>query len=133
MFDDIVYKAACPMCRTELTGWQSKDGDCCLARLSAWELWNQSRSEIVQIYTDCGVCGTWVEISLSSGTIDFTTEERAAAMDEAKSQGGGLREYHQILGRERRGPEPPPEIQEKIAEESRQRAEEDGKIRWGFR
>lgn len=129
MFDDIVYSAPCPMCRTDLKGWQSKDGGCSLSQLSAWELWNEARrGEPVHIYTNCDTCGTWVEFILSPGSIAFSDEERAAAMSQAKKQGGGLGEFFKILGHERRGPEPPEEVRLRIEQEAREREEE--RRRW---
>jgi hypothetical protein len=77
MFDDIRYEAPCPMCGAPLTRWQSKDGGCCVQKLTPWELWEQKREGDIEIrfYDACGRCGTWVEVHVRSAKLDYTDED----------------------------------------------------------
>lgn len=58
MFDWINIKIPCPKCGKEITGFQSKDGDCLLACLEFWQVDN--------FYSYCDHC---------KATIDFTLKE----------------------------------------------------------
>lgn len=65
MFDDIRYEMDCPMCGANLRGFQSKDGDCALQKLTPAELAEQADPGIaygVEFYTMCDDCKTWVEV-----------------------------------------------------------------------
>ena len=82
MFDDINYPAPCPICGTPLTGWQLKDAGCQLDYLTPAELWEQRYDhdtatvpEQVNFYTDCGKCGTWVDITIGSAYVDMTKHD----------------------------------------------------------
>lgn len=89
MFDDINYEAPCPICSTPLTGWQSKDAGCGLGHLTPAQLWEQSADtreggnrnngyearEYAVFYQGCHKCGTWVEVRLSPGVLDFTEDD----------------------------------------------------------
>jgi hypothetical protein len=84
MFDYVAYEAPCPICGRALTGWQSKSGGCDLRRLTPVQLWKQHdyphhrEDETVSgitLYDNCGRCGTWVEIRLMEGSVDWTGAE----------------------------------------------------------
>lgn len=60
MFDYINFKTKCPNCKTEVTGFQSKDGLCELDRLEYWKVKN--------FYSSCPKCNTWIEYTLSKET-----------------------------------------------------------------
>lgn len=68
MFDDVLYEADCPFCGHELRGWQSKDGECDLAKLTPKQLAEQANPGIeygeVTFYTSCDECGTWVDVRM---------------------------------------------------------------------
>ena len=56
MFDYIKHEMDCPKCGDKVTGFQSKDGLCCLTELEYWEVDN--------FYTSCRNCGVWIEFTL---------------------------------------------------------------------
>lgn len=67
MFDDIKYEAPCPICGKALTGWQSKDGDCTLSKLTPAELVAEAREfkapdSSVDFYTSCNQCRTRIRV-----------------------------------------------------------------------
>ena len=53
MFDWVNFKAPCPVCGAEVTGWQTKSTDCTLSTVSPAEAGNW--------YTSCSKCGLWIE------------------------------------------------------------------------
>jgi len=53
MFDYIKFEMACPKCGAKVSGFQSKDGPCCLIELEYWEVDN--------FYSSCPQCQTWIE------------------------------------------------------------------------
>jgi phage FluMu protein Com len=55
MFDWIDFEMECPVCKTKVDGFQSKDGSCSLHRLSPYEVFN--------FYTSCPKCKTWIEFT----------------------------------------------------------------------
>lgn len=117
MFDDVTYQGLCPICGSELTGWQSKSAGRSLDHLTPSELWAQrydsetaTQPDRVTFYTNCGKCGTWVEILLRDGYIPHSKEHKDRVMEEVRSEGAGIGEYLKRLGRERRGPVLPADI-----------------------
>lgn len=93
MFDDITYEAPCPICGLPLTGWQSKDAECCLSKLTPSELWQQSEApqmaepySRVTFYTSCRKCGTWVDITLSPAPVELTDEDYTRMRNREPSQ-----------------------------------------------
>lgn len=90
MFDDITYRAPCPICGAPLRHWQSKDAGCALDKLTPAQLWEQSaytregrkeaadpRDEYTKFYGGCNGCGTSIEIRLSPGVFDYTSKDFA--------------------------------------------------------
>ncbi|WP_367582337.1 hypothetical protein [Tsukamurella tyrosinosolvens] len=66
MFDDIKFTMYCPMCGEEISGFQSKDGDCALSRLTPTELAAEGDLQKgVTMYTSCEKCATWTEVKFS--------------------------------------------------------------------
>jgi len=55
MFDHVAVEMDCPFCGHRLDDFQSKDGPCYLGLVSP--------ETINNFYTDCPVCGNWVEFS----------------------------------------------------------------------
>lgn len=53
MFDYVRFACYCPMCGTEVSNFQSKDGPCLLATLE-W-------SQVQNFYAICDNCDTWIE------------------------------------------------------------------------
>ena len=53
MFDNINFKCKCPLCKNEVSDFQSKDGACMLGILEFWEVRN--------FYASCRSCGLWIE------------------------------------------------------------------------
>ena len=53
MFDWIVFEMECPVCKTKIDDFQSKDGGCSLDNLSPYEVFN--------FYSSCKKCGTWID------------------------------------------------------------------------
>jgi hypothetical protein len=53
MFDYVEYEVDCPFCGEELSGFQSKDGECSLATIKP--------EDVQRFYTSCEHCGNWVE------------------------------------------------------------------------
>jgi hypothetical protein len=52
MFDYINYECVCPVCRSKVTGFQSKGGDCQLDTLEP--------QQVSRFYSSCGNCGCWI-------------------------------------------------------------------------
>lgn len=84
MFDYIAYEAPCPICGHTLTAWQSKSGGCYFRRLTPAQLWEQRNDPYyreeqivagITLYDNCGPCGTWVEIHVKDGSVDWTDAE----------------------------------------------------------
>lgn len=93
MFDDIKYTAPCPICGKTLDGFQSKDGRCCLAKLTPGQLWQQSEAPTmaepyarVTFYTSCKDCGTWVDITLSPASVALTDADYERMRNREPSQ-----------------------------------------------
>ena len=55
MFDYINFEMECPICKTKVDGFQSKDGSCSLHKISPFEVFN--------FYSTCPKCGTWIEFN----------------------------------------------------------------------
>jgi len=53
MFDWVNFKASCPNCGTEVTGWQTKSTGCSMATVTPAEAGNW--------YSSCSKCGLWIE------------------------------------------------------------------------
>jgi hypothetical protein len=65
MFDHVDFKAKCPRCNEEVTGFQSKHGPCMLELLWPHEADN--------FYSSCKKCGAWVScqyIAPAAGKIE---------------------------------------------------------------
>lgn len=104
MFDYIAYEAPCPICGRALTAWQSKSGECHFRRLTPAQLWEQRNDPYyreertvpeITLYDNCGRCGTWVEIQVKDGSVDWTGADLQAVADTG------------TLPPKRRGPLPP--------------------------
>ena len=67
MFDLIKLKTKCPECGSEISGFQSKDGDCMLDCLEFWQVNN--------FYSSCDHCNTMVNYSLNKDKRDKTRVE----------------------------------------------------------
>jgi hypothetical protein len=66
MFDWVNFKVACPVCKTEISGFQTKDSDC---NLETKEIY-----EIDRFYSSCRNCHTWVEYERKEGHKKVSTE-----------------------------------------------------------
>lgn len=53
MFDYVAVAIDCPECGAALTGFQTKDGNCFLELVHP--------NSVLNFYTACDECGTWVE------------------------------------------------------------------------
>lgn len=53
MFDWIDYECVCPICRSKVDGFQSKDGVC--------ELEHLKPQDVEEFYSSCKKCGSWLE------------------------------------------------------------------------
>lgn len=62
MFDWIKFKTKCPKCGNDITGFQSKDGDCMLDCLELWQVDN--------FYSSCDNCETRVNYTLKKDMRD---------------------------------------------------------------
>jgi len=60
MFDWINFKIPCPKCGREISGFQSKDGDCLLRCLEFWQVDN--------FYSYCEHCEAMIEYTLNEKT-----------------------------------------------------------------
>jgi hypothetical protein len=90
VFDYIAYEAPCPMCGHALTAWQSKSGECHFRRLTPAQLWEQRNDPYyreertvpgITLYDNCGRCGTWVEVQVKDGGVDWTGADLQAFAD----------------------------------------------------
>lgn len=107
MFDEVTYEAPCPFCGAKLTKWQSKSGGCGLQHLTPQQLWGQRHDPYyddegerpgITFYGNCGGCGTWVEIHLTEGTVDYTKEDfkRQRAGESLQRQRGPVFPAHPL-------------------------------------
>ena len=55
MFDYVNYNCECPVCGTQVTDFQSKDGDCLLERVEP--------TDVSYFYASCRGCGAWISFS----------------------------------------------------------------------
>jgi phage FluMu protein Com len=55
MFDWINFEMECPVCKTKVNGFQSKDGPQSLEKLSPYDVFN--------FYSFCPKCKTWIEFT----------------------------------------------------------------------
>ena len=53
MFDYVDFECICPLCKSKVTGFQSKDGACMLDNLKIWDVRN--------FYSHCSGCWLWIE------------------------------------------------------------------------
>ena len=53
MFDDVNFKAKCPTCGANMSGFQSKDGYCVMETIEP--------DTVNSFYSNCRKCKTWVE------------------------------------------------------------------------
>ena len=63
MFDYVNYEMKCPICRTKVDGFQSKDGDCSLSTLEV--------GEVANFYSSCDKCNAWIDFSLDRKSVDI--------------------------------------------------------------
>lgn len=61
MFDNVDYKYDCKECGTELTDFQSKDGDCNLLTITP--------DKVSYFYTTCNKCGSWHDFEVIKACI----------------------------------------------------------------
>lgn len=57
MFDYIKFEMPCPLCKTDLKNFQSKDGPLQLKTLEV--------KEVEDFYTNCDKCGLWISFQVS--------------------------------------------------------------------
>ena len=55
MFDYVDYECVCPVCKSKVSGFQSKDGDCMMETLNPLSLHS--------FYTSCEQCGCWIQFN----------------------------------------------------------------------
>lgn len=53
LFNYVDYEVACPKCGAPVSGFQTKDGDCCMDTVKPHQVSN--------FYSSCDKCGFWVE------------------------------------------------------------------------
>lgn len=58
LFDYVNYEMPCPKCGTEITEFQTKDGDSYMKTVEYWQVGN--------FYGSCPKCEAWVEFTLRS-------------------------------------------------------------------
>ena len=56
MFDWVDYECVCPVCKSKVTGFQTKDCENILTTIKI-------NSTISSFYTDCCTCGCWIEFN----------------------------------------------------------------------
>ena len=56
VFDWVNFKALCPNCGMEVTGWQTKSTNCSLVTVTPAEAGNW--------YSSCSECGLWIEYEI---------------------------------------------------------------------
>ena len=78
MFDWVNFKAPCPNCGTEVTGWQTKSTDCTLSTVTPAEAGNW--------YSSCSKCGLWIEYNIERPREGFFAT-RSARRDNKKDKG----------------------------------------------
>jgi len=65
MFDSINYECVCPVCKSKVTGFQSKNGDCQLDTLQP--------QQVNHFYSLCDKCGCWINFDrIVQSTENFT-------------------------------------------------------------
>ena len=55
MYDNVDHECICPVCKSKVSGFQSKDGDCVLDALKV--------SQVANFYSSCHKCGCWIEFN----------------------------------------------------------------------
>ena len=53
MFDYVNFECVCPVCKSKVDGFQTKDGDCVLDVVEP--------TEVSNFYSSCGKCGCWID------------------------------------------------------------------------
>jgi hypothetical protein len=53
LYDNVVYDCRCPCCGAEISGFQTKEGECALGYLRP--------TEVTYFYSVCPGCSAWVE------------------------------------------------------------------------
>jgi len=56
LFDNVKFSTTCPNCGEEVSGFQSKSGECLGRTLEFWQVTN--------FYATCTICRTWIEYNL---------------------------------------------------------------------
>ena len=67
MFDWVKFKTRCPECGSEITGFQSKDGECILDCIEFWQ--------VGYFYSSCDQCNTIVRYTLKKDVRDKIISE----------------------------------------------------------
>jgi Zn finger protein HypA/HybF involved in hydrogenase expression len=73
MFDSVKYKAPCWKCGFEMTGWQSKSGDCALESLSV--------KEVNNFYDICPKCHAWNEYDVIPKEVEIIFNEKKSKLN----------------------------------------------------
>jgi len=60
MYDNVDYECVCPVCKSKVGGFQSKDGECVLDTISP--------NEVNNFYSSCSKCGCWIEFEAKPTT-----------------------------------------------------------------
>lgn len=55
MFNWVDFECTCPVCRGKVDGFQTKDGDLCIATVKP--------KSVSNFYAPCGKCGCWIEFT----------------------------------------------------------------------
>lgn len=85
LFNDVIYAAPCPSCGTQLTGWQTKDGDVWMRRVTPLEMWHESEVKFPTFYTGCRECKMWIDISVGWMDNDAPAREGRVKKDPCES------------------------------------------------
>ena len=60
MFDHVNYECICPVCKSKVDDFQTKDGDCILEVVEPTSVHN--------FYANCNKCGSWIEFRSKPAT-----------------------------------------------------------------
>ena len=60
MFDYVNYECICPVCKSKVSGFQTKDGDCVLDTLQP--------TSVLHFYSSCDKCGCWIDFKAKPAT-----------------------------------------------------------------
>lgn len=63
MYDEVDFECTCPVCKSKVTGFQSKSGGCILDTLKP--------TQVANFYSSCGKCGCWIDFNAKKIT-NFT-------------------------------------------------------------